>query len=68
MYERLNKDRYYQVVKEILENNRDQDIVILNVPSENFIISLDCYEYIYDDSFDSVKMEEGWKMIRGDYK
>ena len=68
MYERLNKDRYYQVVKEILENNRDQDIVILNVPSENFIISLDCYEYIYDDSFNSVKMEEGWKIIRGDYK
>jgi hypothetical protein len=68
MYERLNKDRYYQVVKEILENNRDQDIVILNVPSENFIISLDCYEYIYDDSFDSVKMEEGWRIIKGDYK
>ena len=68
MYERLNKDRYYQVVKEILENNRDQDIVILNVPSENFIISLDCYEYIYDNSFDSVKMEEGWRIIKGDYK
>ena len=68
MYERLNKDRYYQVVKEILENNRNQDIVILNVPSENFIISLDCYEYIYDDSFDSVKMEEGWRIIKGDYK
>ena len=68
MYERLNKDRYYQVVKEILENNKDQDIVILNVPSENFIISLDCYEYIYDDSFDSVKMEEGWRIIKGDYK
>ena len=68
MYERLNKDRYYQVVKEILENNRDQDIVILNVPSENFIISLDCYEYIYDNSLNSVKMEEGWRIIKGDYK
>ena len=49
----------------ILENGKDQDFVI---SSESFIISLDCYEYIYDDSFNSVKMEEGWKIIRGDYK
>jgi len=49
----------------ILENGKDQDFVI---SSESFIISLDCYEYIYDDSFDSVKMEEGWRIIKGDYK
>ena len=49
----------------ILENGKDQDFVI---SSESFIISLDCYEYIINDNFDSVKMKEGWKMIRGDYK
>ena len=49
----------------ILENGKDQDFVI---SSESFIISLDCYEYIINVNFDSVKMKEGWKMIRGDYK
>jgi len=68
LYERLNRDRYYRVVKEILENSKNQDFVILNVPNEGFIISLDCYEYIYDNSFDSVKMEEGWRIINGNYK
>ena len=68
LYERLNRDRYYRVVKEILENSKDQDFVILNVPNEGFIMSLDCYEYITDDSLDSVKMEEGWEIINGDYK
>ena len=49
----------------ILENGKDQDFVI---SSESFIISLDCYEYMINDNFDSVKMKEGWKIIRGDYK
>ena len=54
-----------QMVKVMLNDNEDQDFVI---SSESFIISLDCYEYIINDNFDSVKMKEGWKMIRGDYK
>jgi hypothetical protein len=60
----LNKEEN-QMVKVMLNDDEDQDFVI---SSESFIISLDCYEYIYDDSFNSVKMEEGWKIIRGDYK
>ena len=68
LYERLNEDRYYRVMKGILENNKDQDIAVLDDSNEGFIISLDCYEYIYDDSFDSMKMKEGWKIIDGVYK
>ena len=68
LYKRLNEENFYRVVKEILEHNKDQDTAVLNVPSESFILSLDCYEYIDDDSFDSIKMEEGWKMIKGEYK
>ena len=68
LYERLNEDRYYRVMKGILENNKDQDTAVLDDSNEGFIISLDCYEYIYDDSFDSMKMKEGWKIIDGVYK
>ena len=68
LYKRLNEENFYRVVKEILEHNKDQDTAVLNVASESFILSLDCYEYIDDDSFDSIKMEEGWKMIKGEYK
>ena len=60
----LNKEKD-QMVKVMLNDDEDQDFVI---SSESFIISLDCYEYILNHNFDSVKMEEGWKIIRGDYK
>ena len=68
LYERLNEDRYYRVMKGILENNKDQDIAVLDDSNEGFILSLDCYEYMYVDSFDAVKLKEGWIIINGDYK
>ena len=54
-----------QMVNVMLNDNEDQDFAY---SSESFIISLDCYEYILNNNFDGVKLEEGWKVINGDYK
>jgi hypothetical protein len=58
----------HQIAEFILNSDEDQDIIVLNIPNENFVIFIDCYEYIYDNSLNSVKMEEGWRIIKGDYK
>ena len=62
--QKVNKEKD-QMVKVMLNDDEDQDFVI---SSESFIISLDCYEYILNNNFCGMKIEEGWRIINGDYK
>ena len=54
-----------QMVNFMLNDNKDRDFAYSN---ESFIISLDCYEYILNNNFCGMKIEEGWRIINGDYK
>ena len=48
------------------EFDEHQDIVIPSIFPRRGI--LDCYEYIIGRKLFYIKMEEGWKMMKGDYK
>ena len=55
--------RFEYFVYMMEEFDEQQDSVIPSIPHEEEI--LDCYEYIIGRRLFYIKMEEGWKMIKG---